>query len=100
MDSVLSLKVGAIFELFCVSALGYALPFILGSKSFSCQSKTVSEIAKQSEALTDGFKVFKSFSTGIIIGVVFLHLLPEANEALSESTEYPRKYIFTTTKRK
>jgi len=38
---------------------------------------------------SDGFSIVKSFSSGIIIGVAFIHLLNDASVELSEKYDYP-----------
>ena len=108
MNDLDRLKLGAVFEIFLVSAIGYGLPYIFqlienrhSQKRLYSKEKDVSEDGHSSannlqagslDILgSDSFRIFKSLSTGIIIGVAFLHLLPEANEVLSEMVEYPRK---------
>ncbi len=37
----------------------------------------------------------RSLSSGVIVGVAFMHLMVDANEILSELSEYPLSYLLT-----
>ena len=76
-----ALRIASVFILFVASFAGVALPlFYYGG-----------DPAKQrSIANSDGFKIVRSFSAGIMIGVGFIHLLFEGNVILARvSFDYP-----------
>ena len=69
LDLTDSLKITTIFIIFFVSVAGFFLPFYY--VKFSHESTfNVME--------SDPFKILRGFSTGVIIGVAFLHLLPDS----------------------
>ena len=72
------LKISALFVIFIVSIVGVIIPLML-AKRFSLQ-----------ELLTGGlFMTVKCISTGVVLGVSLMHLLPDAIETLESQAEYP-----------
>ena len=73
----LGFHVGAIFIVLVVSFLGVVAPSCL--------------IRKKLLTVNDGkFQIGKAFSAGVILGVGFIHMLPEAQNKLNESLpDYP-----------
>ena len=68
LNSIDSLKIITIFVIFFVSIAGFFLPFYyikVNESSFHAME-------------SDSFKILRGFSTGVIIGVAFLHLLPDS----------------------
>jgi len=80
IGEVFDYHIGGIFEIFILSVVGFFIPFFL----IRCSKMSI-------ENMTDEllYRCIKSFSTGIILGVAFLHLLAESIENLSEYAEYP-----------
>ncbi|MCO5610758.1 hypothetical protein L7F22_064999 [Adiantum nelumboides] len=74
------LKVAAIFAILCAGAIGVALP-LLGKKLSAFKA--------------DGpyFAVAKAFAAGVILATGFVHMLPDAMDALTDSClpDYPWK---------
>lgn len=77
---VLDYHIGGIFEILILSCIGFFLPFLL-IKYSNISIENISENLS--------FRCLKSFSSGIILSVAFLHLLAESIESLSEYAEYP-----------
>lgn len=75
-----SARIVAIVVIFFVSLIGFLFPLLLP--------------AVKKEALKkDHWLLLKSLSSGVILGVAFLHLLPECSEVLAEKMEYPIAYL-------
>ncbi len=99
-SELFNLKIVAIFEIFVASFLGYASPFI--GTYFQSKSTTESPASTNHDHSlhhhehhhgnsSETFKLVKAFSGGIILGVAFIHLIPESTERLSEFSDYPSK---------
>ena len=78
-----NLHIAAIFEIFCVSIIGFALPFYYTkqfqhSHSHGTSSKHHSIGSEEGKPINKTLYIIRSFSTGIILGVAFLHLLAES----------------------
>lgn len=89
MEKGFALRIGAIFIIAVVSAIGVVLPsYIINSNKIKGQEK--------SENLTESllFRATKTFSGGVILAVAFCHLLADSQEDLSddEFTRYVNGY--------
>jgi hypothetical protein len=88
-----ALKISSIFEIMLASLLGACLPFLyLNLKPKHNHDGDDHDHEGEHGVGLDSQPVFfllKAISCGIIIGVALLHLLPEADELLSEEFDYP-----------
>ena len=84
-DESLSYDIGAIFLIFCVSLLGFFLPYIMVNHGFHDLETNIY------------FLNLKSFASGIILSVAMVHLLADATSTLYGYLDYPCKYQFKFT---
>ena len=88
MEEEFNHKLGSVFEIFALSVLGYAIPILISQQTNTSNSISILE--------SDKFKVLKCFSSGIILGVAMMHLLPDAVESLEDISEYSGKSLNNT----
>lgn len=69
MSLSLDLRIGAIFIIWAASACGVGLPFF---------------IAPSDKGESPVFRCLKSTAAGVMLGIALMHLLPDANEDLSD----------------
>lgn len=81
-DEALYLKIGAVFEIMSAAVLGAGFPFLY----IHMNQKLDDDVDFDSKPI---FFILKSISCGVIIGVALLHLLPDAEETLSDEYAYP-----------
>lgn len=85
MSDATILKLVSVLEIALASLAGGCLPFLyLRSKRSEHSGEIIVELDSQPM-----FFILKALSCGIIIGVALLHLLPDADELLSEHFDYP-----------
>lgn len=102
LDYITSLKIICIFEILFVSLLGFGFPLYLLRRNAKESSASHSAVSNESNSQvsfvfneeddisnsgrdilqTTWFLCLKCLSTGIILGVAFMHLLPDASDAL------------------
>lgn len=86
MDYSMQLRIASVFIMFCVSLLGVTVPLYYASRQRS--GDALADQRKLAEL--DGFRIIRSFSAGIMLGVGFIHLLFDGAIALSAvSLDYP-----------
>lgn len=107
-DNVETYKIGAIFELLCVSSLGYVIPILLkirwNNEDSSYHSRTAElKIKREHDSVsstsildTELFRIIKSFSTGVILGVAMIHLFPDSVSVLGEISDYPLSFALAS----
>jgi len=66
------------------SLLGIIIPVLLARYGKDGITETLS------------WELMQCLSAGLVIGVAFMHLLPDANETLEEVTEFPYAFLFVT----
>jgi zinc transporter ZupT len=82
-DLSLDLRIGSIFIIWAASAAGVGLPFF------------VSAAAPDNKELAT-FRCLKAAAAGVMLGIALMHLLPEADEELSEIIpEYSLAFALT-----
>ncbi len=99
MELSLELRIGSVFLILVVSALGFGTPFLLLSMSRAKRSASdVTEKLRSERDVIDEtrlilqhpfFMCVKTFSAGVILGVAVLHLLSDSLESLDEYSDYP-----------
>ncbi|CAM9696103.1 unnamed protein product [Ectocarpus fasciculatus] len=85
MGEVLILKLISVLEIAVASVAGACLPFLYIRYGGAGEAKDGTNDLDSQPI----FFMLKALSCGIIIGVALLHLLPDADELLSEQWDYP-----------
>jgi zinc transporter 1/2/3 len=83
----LQLRIGACFEIFALSMLGY-----FGALYLAPQPTDEDKNSNTPSNAYCIFSVIKAFSAGIILGVAMIHLVNESAEILSEMDDFPVAY--------
>ena len=98
----LDLRVGSVFLILVVSAMGFYTPFFLIRVStpnaqplldHDNTNENDEDVLEPSKILNyPFFRCIKAFSAGVILGVAVLHLLSDAIEVLDPVADYPREF--------
>ena len=94
MELSIELRIVAIFEMLIVSLVGFLLPVILTTSRNYDEKVSADPSAKNYDFTqlnileSHQFRLAKSYSAGIILGVALMHLFSDAVESMGSVTEY------------
>lgn len=106
MQLALQLRIASIFEILIVSFIGFGFPLLASIRNFahSKQCELCSANANDNEIISsldagnilesDGFRLAKAFSAGVILSVALLHLLNDAIATIGLVHGYNCKKLF------